>query len=458
MAEDALRTNLRTSIRARGIYINETKLDEATLDDLIGTLLGQRVETDFLAPQDKAAAFKTFAVSVSDVREIIHRLAVFLAVGRHSRLAAASQLADTYPDVSLFVPSLVDFDEWIDKGTAKAPVTPGQQILLLEQIARLSILDRLPAGKREMQRVHPFVAFDPLREISRNPADYSIAAPVKRWRENKEAEPPLADAWWERPVREVPTAKGSFETVRVAIEKMGFIGVKLYPPVGFKASGNGGPNGVRLDAALHRLFSYCSANDVPVMAHCGSSNAFSRDALESAHPRNWADTLETYPKLRFCFGHLGHSEGVEDPPDQAHIERGWAWNAVQLMRAHPNVFADLGNTTTSSEAPYLGRTDRAVLKAVFKIEENGAPVLPRRLTYGSDWFMNTLLGDHADYYRRMSQALARVLSDLPGFDFKALVSENALQFLFGPRGSTNKNRARLIAYYERHGARRPAWL
>jgi len=72
----------------------------------------------------------------------------------------------------------------------------------------------------------------------------------------------------------------------------GLVGVKLYPPMGFRATDNrhlpdvsfnepaylpspdtglGSQIGSKLDAALSKLYTWCSDNNVPIMAHTSHS-------------------------------------------------------------------------------------------------------------------------------------------------------------------------------------------
>jgi len=68
--------------------------------------------------------------------------------------------------------------------------------------------------------------------------------------------------------------RGGLEAVmrtKRAIETQGFVGVKLYPPLGFRPIGN---EDKELDKALLELYGYCckeEGNPVPIIAHCSWS-------------------------------------------------------------------------------------------------------------------------------------------------------------------------------------------
>ena len=68
--------------------------------------------------------------------------------------------------------------------------------------------------------------------------------------------------------------------------KRGFLGVKLYSPMGFKPMGNAAQDvtfpayasqsepgfGAALDKALDALYAWCEANEVPILAHTPTAN------------------------------------------------------------------------------------------------------------------------------------------------------------------------------------------
>ena len=103
--------------------------------------------------------------------------------------------------------------------------------------------------------------------------------------------------------------------MRDAVERAGFIGVKLYPPVGFLPLGNAGfsPDAARgqaLDQALRALYATCEAEEIPITAHASPGNEFALGYGQLAAPERWAPVLREFPNLRLNFGHFGHETGV----------------------------------------------------------------------------------------------------------------------------------------------------
>jgi predicted TIM-barrel fold metal-dependent hydrolase len=243
----------------------------------------------------------------------------------HPRSKLIDELAELYTAkdnrLQVYTPAMNDFNFWLrdtQSDPAKSnspPVTEiGDQVKLLSKISRTQPGNRI---------VHGFIAFDPLRQV----VD-ALASGAK-------------------------PERTALEWVRRAIEVEGFLGVKVYPPMGFQPIGNVdladreiaeerlrdrhkpfgrraaevfGRLGVRsvrvqgaaLDEALLSLYDYCNRNHVPIMAHCsrtlgtfGESDALNTynprwyTAAAGSHPKYWHDVLQLFPTLRLNFGHAG---------------------------------------------------------------------------------------------------------------------------------------------------------
>jgi predicted TIM-barrel fold metal-dependent hydrolase len=369
-----------------------------------------------------------------------------------SRLAQAQELVATYPEVKLFLPALVDFDRWTgnrgsSEGRTRARSSPQEQIPTLERLSKLAILGKL--GRAPVS-LHGMVAFDPRREAEDRAGTYEAGAPEP---EDVPLIAPSGD--WARRTVDTRVLPGSYLPMRHALEHGGFVGVKLYPPVGFQPLGNGalehlqaGGLGLRIDRVLHRFYAYCEREEVPLLVHMGTSNAFDRDFRFYAHPRNWAPVLERYPKLRVNFGHFGHVDGVTG---SGNYEQAWASIAAELMERHESVYADLGNVDIAAE-PEVVKLLQHLLGRYRK--------LPTRLLYGSDWYMNSLQGIRTVFYQDMLGVIARDLSSAgPGF-VEDFAGRNTLRFLglLNEDGTRRdgKLRQRLKRFYAGQGE--PDWL
>ena len=97
----------------------------------------------------------------------------------------------------MVTPALVDFTKWLD--ASETPMTISKQVALMSRLSR-----ERPA---ELPHIHGFVPFDPLRQAIHD----KVGGPATN--------SPLA-------------------IVDKAVMQQGFVGVKLYPPMGFRAANN----------------------------------------------------------------------------------------------------------------------------------------------------------------------------------------------------------------------------
>src|SRR5262249_49902392 len=161
----------------------------------------------------------------------------------------------------------------------RAPTPLATQIHVQAAIARLSVLGKIA---RPDARFHPFVAYDPRREVeSRRASALARSGP-----------PPS-----------IGTHSSALEMVRYAIESAGFVGVQVSPPVGSAAADNARlrPSETlspRLDLALASLYQYCEAEEVPITAHASVANEFSLGTRKLVAPDRWAPALASHPGLR----------------------------------------------------------------------------------------------------------------------------------------------------------------
>ena len=313
---------------------------------------------------------------------------------RHRVVIARKMAEQLYPSVELFTPALVDMDLWVNDASG-VPIP--QQIVLQEKIVRIF------GG-----RIHPFVAFDPLREkLSPETGGF----PGLYW-------------------------------AKQAVHQRGFLGVKVYPPMGFYPRGN---DDAGLEAALQSLYAWCASEDVPIQAHCNDSNGAGPGYGGRANPIYWASVLDQYPSLKLDLGHFG---GVDDLIERG--EQSWAWKIGELMnRPGSRVYADCAyhgfalDRDEPKAAQYFDRL--AALFAAF-------PVARQRLLYGSDWQMI-----HVDAGR---DAYRSTYLDYFGDRFPDLVAGfaggNALAFL-GLDASGSKARERLRVFYAAHAMPEPTW-
>jgi hypothetical protein len=369
-----------------------------------------------LASMDGAPAPGQATLSPVEGFRAAKRAIAWAVLLRRSRLDITRRLLATYPDVDLFTPMTVD----IAVGLRDHPeVTLLQQLELHEKISRLGMLGRLREGT--LAHVHPFVGFDPRSEYRSRRAGDVLSA---------------------------------LEIVRLAVERFGFIGVKLYPPMGFRPTGNApGPEmdaeqASAVNSILDELFTWCEREDVPVTAHCNASNEARSDYRLFSAPALWAEVLDAHPNLRLNLGHFGGAN--DDPSDPA---AQWPEEISRLADRWTRVYADTGNHRIDDDriaSAYFAKLGRL-------FEAGGTARIKDRLMYGSDWLMLALLPDSERFLHTYRDQYAEHFGPTATSRF---MGGAALEFLglSDPSDPTNKNRHRLVDRYSAVGAVLPPWL
>jgi predicted TIM-barrel fold metal-dependent hydrolase len=328
--------------------------------------------------------------------------------------------------VDLVVACMVDYDYWLARGSPTSTPLP-DQIDLMRQISVLL------AG-----RLHGFVPFCPFREMMTQDASG------------------IGD---------------SMRLVMRAIGECGFIGVKLYPPMGFAPWGNAGKTvwrnkstllpaaadplfGKRLDQAMERLFVYCETNDVPIMAHTNHSNGPYEEFKDLAGSGYWKLALAKFPGLRVSFGHLGDTD-IEDHNGKQ------SRPFLELMSKAAGAPGEHAFADSSYFAGALMNQQR-MRDTLHTLYTGNKRIMLERMMYGTDWTM-ILPQKNADrYLREFIQVIARIEALEPGIGARnttlsnAFFSRNAVEFL-GLQPNRG-NRRRLDAFYEHNNVVRPDWM
>jgi predicted TIM-barrel fold metal-dependent hydrolase len=257
-----------------------------------------------------------------------------------------------------------------------------------------------------------------------------------------------------------------FAVLTDAIERRGFIGFKLYPPMGFAPWGNQklgenerppiwskqGPRFPReLDDAMMTLFAWCSNNDVPIMAHANPSNGPDEPSEVIGSPSHWRRAYEQMASAgikppAISFGHFGGDNWNDD--------KRWGGELAKLFLEQPRAYADLSyweHVLDPPDSDDYARVTEA-LKTVFRSN----PEATNRLLYGTDWSMLAIEDRWQDYF----SAFGRVIATSAGSDSsiaRNIAGLNASRYLGLVSSGDRNNRARLLEFYARWGIPAPSW-
>lgn len=344
---------------------------------------------------------------------------------RHSRRALADDLARSYRSQgitpALLCPALVDYSNWLGQPlTSKLP----------DQVAAMRTVARNP----DLPPVHGYVAYDPLRRAL---------------------------------VRERRTViDGGFDPldlVRTAIDDAGFIGIKLYPPTGFRATGNARSGdrypadverafgdaeavGKALDESLEELWTLARQLGVGVMAHSYFSNQAGCGYGARAEPAFWLPLFDGGGGVPVMLAHMGRFDLAASVSGQPHgkptFEGSWEGTFAAFIQQRPDapLYGDISYLSEVWRAADARRV-RDNLRRYRAYDPD-----MRHLIYGSDWVM---LGLESGYRRPPGYAASVIAllesAGITGTALTNVMQDNALRFL--QLGEGGRNRERLRRFY-----------
>jgi len=325
---------------------------------------------------------------------------------RSPRFRITARIDELYGQhVGVLTPAFLDFTQWLNE---EPESTTADQIAVMEAV------------QREAQRqfsiiVHSLVPFDPWRQAL---DEYHIRKPT------------------------------AFDLVCEAVERRGYLGVKLYPPMGFLPTGNVSANlpypdrstdlpdfRARIDAALETLYTWAENKGVAIMAHATNSQAAGPDFGSRASPRGWQPVLRGHPKLRLNLAHFG---GFREDSE--------AWEDITgaMLASYSNLYADLSYLSEALPSAPQRQRERIANKLrdwIGKLR----PESSKRLLYGSDYLMLGREADHERFFEAVDVTLEE--AGLPPAERFDIVRYNAIRF-YGLR-SDQPARLRLEAWYKR---------
>jgi predicted TIM-barrel fold metal-dependent hydrolase/UDP-2,3-diacylglucosamine pyrophosphatase LpxH len=372
------------------------------------------------------------------------------------------ELVETFDKdgIELYVPLLIDYAYWFEYSGEPH---------IVEQIAY--VRDEIVLPYRGL--VHPFVPFDPARELA---YQHGIPGPDGQ-----------------------PERHSSMALVREAILDGGFIGVKLYNTLGYRPLGNASVEehrrriyrdnrlkryleadaqkafaGEEFDRVLRELYRFCAEEQVPITAHCLSNGieAYAGASADFAWPRFWEDVFAEFPELHVNLAHFGwdHAEGYYPAstlwgrvlgPVLRRLGREeaktWVREISEMLEPHPYLFVDVAHHGVTEP-----RDRNKFKKAYVGMCADLPPgVLQRRLLFGIDWHVIARVPGYAEFKTRYVELLHEA-EVFPGEQIRDFLGGNALRFLgllpLGTSPGWTRNRERLAAFYQRNQIAPPRWF
>ena len=339
----------------------------------------------------------------------------------------AEELVETFEmdKIDLYVPLVIDYEYWF-KNT--------KDIQIDKQIDHIYNNIIIPyQGK-----IHPFVPFDPAREIV--------------FRKNMK-----------NPDRK-PERHGSFKLVKDAIENKGFIGVKLYNAMGYKPFNNHLVDKNRQKISLHKkryvfkgeeydevlseLYDYCIKEEIPITTHCGmeGTESYPDASFDFGQAKFWKEVLDQdrFKNLRLNLAHFGWNK-----KEAFDHERSWVKIIAEMLGKYKNLYTDV------SHHEVVKPENNSYFKSTYSTLTSNYPSLSKKLLFGIDWHVIKRLPDYSKFKERYLEIL-RHNNMFNENEIEDFLGGNAIKFLGLLPG--NKNRKRLERFYKKEDILPPSWF
>jgi predicted TIM-barrel fold metal-dependent hydrolase len=213
-----------------------------------------------------------------------------------------------------------------------------------------------------------------------------------------------------------PRRDNALELARHYIQERGFVGLALYPPLGF----------MPFDRRLMPAYEYAAQHRLPVIAQCSPESIrlpepppTDFDSLVSSgvvelpgdgswtpelarvvvpshfgHPVHYRYVVSRFPNLKLCLSHGGgRQEWQAHPASTVHwAMRNWSSLVLSMLRTHPGIYTDV--------ASVVGERAKDRLKDCL-----GDPGVRDKVLYGSDYHTVNLEGTEREFLIEAVRAL-----------------------------------------------------
>lgn len=229
-----------------------------------------------------------------------------------------------------------------------------------------------------------------------------------------------AEAALQRPGRVLPffgvhpDREGFMDELRAAVEQKGFVGVKLYPSLGYSVDSD----------HMREVYRYCLDMDLPVLLHCGHGGFYrTEEKKQLCDPAQWTQVLQDFPGLRVCFAHFGGWEALAKrhcldenwPPDVDPAEN-WGKKIYDFMLQYPNVYTDLAKHVNMFEEAEHTETYFDTMRELI-----ADPRIGKRIIFGTDAWLLRLDMPFEDYWRQWREASGDAWDDITVESTKAFL-------------------------------------
>lgn len=196
-----------------------------------------------------------------------------------------------------------------------------------------------------------------------------------------------------------------------------FMGIKVYPPLGFDPWPEEGPEREK----VQYLYKYCVDNNIPITAHCNPGGFLvNNDYKEYSRPYKWESVLqnEKYRKLRLNLAHFG---GVENEEWQKKIaEMILEVDPASGQYTYENFYTDISYQGVDK------KTYDNLLRFLNTYDAVKRRRLIERIIFGTDFMINLQdISSYSTYLNHFFETEALTLEEKD-----MLCNKNSERFLF----------------------------
>jgi len=230
-----------------------------------------------------------------------------------------------------------------------------------------------------------------------------------------------------------------------ALTTRGFVGVKLYPALGYRVD----------TPEMKEVLRQAADLDAPLLSHTTPSGFYAEDEhLDFGDPAHWPPLLEEIPGFRICFAHFGASRNLtkDSIPGLDHPDPHNRWTAriLDMMRADDEhrVFTDVSYHTSPMESDAAGETNYFRYLKDFL----GDGDLRDQILFGTDFWLVRMQVNEGNYWRFFQHGVDS--SGLTELQFRRMAETNNHRFLGLPLAGTDlplrPNMERYVDFVHQH--------
>ncbi len=226
-----------------------------------------------------------------------------------------------------------------------------------------------------------------------------------------------------------------YNYVKDKFDRHGFIGIKLYPALGFYP----------FNPKLTGLYDFAVENNIPITVHCDKDGIFYQGQLQREHllpdnlnlnsiynhdyrymaeekikdfknnfsnPRNFDEVLSVYPKLKLCFAHFGGTNEIKNSGTTS-SDSNFHLKIKELLEnpSYPNLYTDTS---------YILSENKKIIDLIVNDIKN--PVYRNRILFGSDFYMTA-------WKKKETKLFSDFLKWIAPHDFQQIAVNNCNTFL-----------------------------